>query len=85
VESDNWIFSKYNCSHFRWDGRRSCRPNGALPGAIRDETLFDRDDPLGWEFDGYEEGYMRDGPVSYFDKPKPVKPRPKSLHLFDIR
>jgi hypothetical protein len=85
TESDNWVFSRYNCDHFKWDGRRSCRPIVALPPAIRDEAAFDREDRPGWEVDGYDFGYMRDGPVTYFDKPKPIKPRGKQLHLFDWR
>ena len=85
IESDNWVFSKYNCDHFKWDGHHSCKPLGQLPGAIRDEAAFDRDNNIGWDVDGYDQGYTRDGPVAYFDKPKPTKPKRKELHLFDFR
>ncbi len=86
MEDANWIFSKYDCKHFRWGGgRESCKPLGAVPAGWRDESSFDRDDPEGWNVDGYDQGYTRDGPVAYFDKPKPPPKPHKKLRIFDFR
>ncbi len=78
---NNWFYLKPGCDHFDWNGHQFCKPVGQLPGQIRDESSFDRDDRDGWNDDGYDSGYSRDGPVSPFDKPKPTpKPR-KHLHV----
>lgn len=83
MASDNWFYNKAGCDKFEWNRHESCKSNGEVPGGLRDESAFDRDDREGWNVDGYDSGYTRDGPVNYFDKPKPgAKPRPKHLHIF---
>ena len=74
-EINNWYYLKPGCDRFDWNGKRFCRPNTALPPGIRDESSFDRDYYDGWEADGYDQGYQRDGPVGSFDRPEPKKHR----------
>ncbi len=72
VDDTNWLYLRRGCERFRWDGRRFCRRDDELPFFLRDESGFDRDYPDAWDVDGYDEGYMRDGPVVAF-QPEPPR------------
>ena len=51
-----------------------CRGMFEMPRGIYDETGFDGDNRYGWDADGYERGYLRDGPPlpqSYRPPPPP--------------
>ncbi len=71
VEELNWFYLRPGCERFHWDGRRYCRSEAELPGWFHDESGFDRDYADAWDVDGYEDGYMRDGPVVAFDPHPP--------------
>ena len=71
VDDVNWLYLRRGCERFRWDGRRFCRRDDELPFSLRDESAFDRDYPDAWDADGYDEGYMRDGPVVEFQPEAP--------------
>jgi hypothetical protein len=79
VEDTNWFYLRPGCEHFRWDGRRYCREAREIPPWWDDETDFDRDVNDGWDVDAYETGYLRDGPVTAFDRPPPPC-RPSFMH-----
>ena len=79
TEDTNWFYLKLGCGHFRWDGRRFCRESREIPPWWQDETSFDTDAYDGWDVDGYDVGYMRDGPVGAFSQPPPPC-RPGFLH-----
>lgn len=66
-QGTNWLYLRPGCDHFHWDGRLFCRDMTELPFFIRDESSFDTDYVDAWAVDGYESGYMRDGPVVAFD------------------
>ena len=66
VEDTNWFYSRFGCERFRWDGRRFCLREEQLPPFLLDERDFDHDSPDAWDVDGYDAGYMRDGPVVAF-------------------
>ena len=85
TDETNWLYLKPGCDHFNWDGRRYCRPVGQVPQQMRDESLFDRDYDDGWNVDGYDQGYTRDGPVGPFDKPKPPPKRHRKFRLFEYK
>jgi hypothetical protein len=71
TESDNWFYLRGGCEHFRWDGRHFCREPKDMSPFWDDDRDFDRDVYDGWDVDGYETGYMRDGPVGPFERPPP--------------
>ena len=73
VDDTNWLYLRRGCERFRWDGRRFCRRDDELPFFLRDESAFDRDYTDAWDVDGYEDGYMRDGPVLAFTPDPPRK------------
>ena len=85
VDENNWYYLKPGCDRFTWDGRRFCKPNNQIPALLRDESAYDRDYDDGWEADGYELGYTRDGPVGPFDKPKPPPRHHKKFRLFEFK
>ena len=66
IEDTNWFYLRAGCERFRWDGRRYCRREEELSPLIVDERDFDRDYADAWDVDGYDSGYMRDGPVVAF-------------------
>jgi hypothetical protein len=70
----NWLYLRGGCEHFHWDGHLYCRAMNDLPFGLRDKSAFDADYVDAWEADGYDMGYMRDGPVVDFD-PHPPKRR----------
>lgn len=71
IEDTNWYYLRPGCERFRWDGRHYCLEARAIGPFVTDDSGFDRDVYDGWDIDGYEDGYMRDGPVVAFDKPPP--------------
>jgi len=64
TEGVNWLYLRPGCDGYHREGRRICRGMGDLPPSVRDEGGFDRDDADGWNEDGYDKGYDRDGPVT---------------------
>ena len=82
VDDTNWFYLRYGCARFRWDGRHYCRAEEELPFFITDESSFDRDYADAWDVDGYDQGYMRDGPVVAFT---PEPPRRCGLFGCDER
>jgi hypothetical protein len=69
----NLLYMREGCEHFHWDNHFYCMPMAALPGGLRDASGFDADRAGPWEADGYEGGYMRDGPVAAFDPHAPKR------------
>ncbi len=85
IDETNWLYLKPGCDRFDWNGRRFCRPDEDLSPQMRDESAFDRDYEDGWNVDGYDQGYLRDGPVGPFDRPRPDRRPRRKLRLFDYR
>jgi len=57
----NYFYAERGC-RFRPAPGIYCRAMFEMPRGIYDETGFDREDRYGWDVDGYELGYLRDGP-----------------------
>ena len=83
VTEPNYVYSSQGCG-YRMPPGAYCRPMIEAPRAITDETGFDASGRYGWEIDGYERGYSRDGaptarpPIpprkSKFGRPPPAPP-----------
>jgi hypothetical protein len=69
----NYVYSPRLCPPM--DPREAavsyCLPLYAAPAAIADETGFDATGRNGWEQDGYDRGYLRDGPPRALPPPPP--------------
>lgn len=81
ITEPNYIYSTQGCGYSLPPGSY-CRPMVEMPRQILDETGFDASGRYGWEVDGYERGYQRDGapqPRSY------VPPRPPRRPIFGRR
>ena len=73
ITSPNYVYPVKPCGG-RLPKGIYCRPQKEIPGGIFDESGFDNSGRYGWEVDGYERGYLRDGPprpVSYIPPPPP--------------
>lgn len=76
VTEPNYVYSPQGCG-YRMPPGSYCRPMSEMPKAIMDESGFDSSGRYGWEVDGYERGYQRDGaplPRSYVPPPPPRRP-----------
>jgi hypothetical protein len=57
----NYHYAPLGC-RFRLAPGIWCRAMFEAPRGVFDETGFDGDERYGWDADGYERGYLRDGP-----------------------
>lgn len=83
ITEPNYIYSPQGCD-YRMPPGAYCRPMIEAPRAITDESGFEASGRYGWEVDGYERGYARDGaptawpPIprrkSRFGRPPPPPP-----------
>ena len=73
VTEPNYVYSPQGCG-YRMPPGAYCRPMSEAPKSITDESGFDSSGRYGWEVDGYERGYQRDGapqPRNYVPPPPP--------------
>ncbi|CAN5501401.1 hypothetical protein BH10PSE5_BH10PSE5_17850 [soil metagenome] len=76
ITEPNYVYSSQGCG-YRMPPGAYCRPMTEAPRAITDETGFDSSGRYGWEVDGYERGFQRDGmpqPRAYVPPPAPRRP-----------
>ena len=72
---NNWIYSD-DCRRFGWGGGQYCVSNGRLSPWLHDSSSMWRYDRDYWDYDGYSQGYDRDGGAPYeIQAPPPLRPK----------
>jgi hypothetical protein len=58
---DNWVYWERDCWMDRFDPGLYCLSSRNLPGSLRDNGGWNGGARRGWEGDGYDNGFLRDG------------------------
>ena len=59
--TDNWVYSASKCRRDQFGPGLHCKLDQELPGSLREQGRWSNDARLGWDLDGYDYGYLRDG------------------------
>ncbi|MBI1406863.1 MAG: hypothetical protein GC145_12130 [Caulobacter sp.] len=74
--NDNWVYWDRDCWRERFDAGLYCVSSRTLPGSLRDENSWSSGYRRGWEGDGYDRGFQRDGsPIALPPEAPPKKKR----------
>jgi hypothetical protein len=74
---DNWVYSDGDCWRQRYDRGLYCVSSRNLPGSLRDNSGWSDRRRRGWDADGYDSGFQRDGAPNALPPAQPPAPPKK--------